>query len=784
MILTTPHKPMTLVGATSQTFTIESSAKAFQILSNSIYKNPIRAIIRELSCNALDSHTMAGSADSFDIHLPNALESWFSIRDFGTGIAADDIQAIYTTYFRSTKTNSNAQVGALGLGSKSPFSYTETFTVTSWSEGTKSLYIAFIDSSGAPSLSHVGSEPSTERSGFEVLFEVKARDFNTFADEASLFFSTWTTTFPNITGGTLTNRFEPVDSAAPGAVVGSNWTITPKRNNNFKNNTLIVVQGNVPYPIDVTSAFPVIQGTPISPELQAFIDTQADGLTHHHRLIITAPIGTLDFAPSREELQYTNHTKEQLVLMCTNVIRELANLLHKQLDQGGGSKFLTALVYGKNRRQSGMGLAEPTREGLLKISPYLIDGVPFSPANHIVVRRSVLVELDSVLKLRLNVLGTMPPYNASDKARFDREHTIYTFPSRIVGFTVVVKDDGTSALDKIKYNYLRTGSPLYDSARQIVLIEKKHSKVTQQEFDAALAKYLTALGGFPASSVVLSSSLKPSPARATKVKNSFEHLVWTGNVADTRRRYGTKTPATPYMPTSWVQLTDQLDNSGLKKVLYIPRRGNSVVDPTSGETSDRTKVFGNQFAALRQLGLFGSDVVVIGVQPKHIRSVPDSWENVYAYIKRELALVIDEKLAETELAVFYMLRSKSHSRYNVSTITRLVEYYTTQPNGVPTGFLPIIDQYKQCVELGKSAMLVVGDREPHQLIELGGCFDVRPTKTSNCSQQLVAFMASEKILADRYPMLKIVDSDRSYYNMLTTYINMVDNLVQSTPESA
>jgi hypothetical protein len=782
MILTTPHKPMTLVGATSQAFTIESSAKAFQILSNSIYKNPIRAIIRELSCNALDSHTMSGSIDPFDIHLPNALESWFSIRDFGTGIAADDIQAIYTTYFRSTKTNSNTQVGALGLGSKSPFSYTETFTVTSWSEGTKSLYIAFIDSSGAPSLSHVGSEPSAERSGFEVLFEVKARDFNTFVDEASLFFSTWATTFPNITGGTLTNRFEPT---APGAVVGSNWSITPKRNAQVKN-TLIVVQGNVPYPIDVTAAFPVIQGTPISPELQSFIDTlTADGLTPHNRLIITAPIGTLDFAPSREELQYTNHTKEQLSLQCTNVIRELADLLHKQLDQGGGSKFLTALVYGKTRRQLGVGLSEPIREGLLKLSPYLIDGVPFSPANHIEVPRDVLVELDAVLKIRLNVLGTMPPYNANDKARFDREHTIYTFPSRIVSFTVVVKDDGTSALDKIKYNYLRTASPLYDSARQIVLIEKKHSKVTQQEFDAALTKYLTALGGFPASSVVLSSSLRPSPARATKVKNSFEHLVWTGKVADTRRRYGTKTPATPYMPTSWVQLTDQLDNSGSKKVLYIPRKGHSVVDSASGETSHQTKLFGNYFADLCQLGLFGSNVVVIGVQPKHIKSVPNSWENVYAYIKRVLALVIDEKLVETELAAFYLHRSKSHShRYNLSTITRLVEYYTTQLDGVPTGFLPIIEQYKHCVELGKAAQRAVGDREPHQLRELGGCFDVRPTKTSNCSQQLEALRASEKTLADRYPMLKIVDSDRSHYHMLTTYINMVDNLVQSTPESA
>jgi len=64
-------------------FRIRNSAKAFNILSSGLYANKIKAIIRELSCNAIDSHTAAGTTQPFEVHLPTTLEPWFSIRDFG-----------------------------------------------------------------------------------------------------------------------------------------------------------------------------------------------------------------------------------------------------------------------------------------------------------------------------------------------------------------------------------------------------------------------------------------------------------------------------------------------------------------------------------------------------------------------------------------------------------------------------------------------------------------------------------------------------------------------------
>jgi DNA topoisomerase VI subunit B len=107
-------------------FTIKASAKAFRILSDNIYKNKIAAIIRELSTNAVDSHFDAKQTRPFEINLPDQLDPTFRIRDFGTGLAHDQVMHLYTTYFESTKDKSNDYNGTLGLGSKAPFSYTNT----------------------------------------------------------------------------------------------------------------------------------------------------------------------------------------------------------------------------------------------------------------------------------------------------------------------------------------------------------------------------------------------------------------------------------------------------------------------------------------------------------------------------------------------------------------------------------------------------------------------------------------------------------------------------------
>jgi uncharacterized protein (UPF0305 family) len=153
----------------TSSFRIAATAKAFQILSSNIYTYKVRAVIREISCNAADAHVAASNPDNFDVHLPTMLEPWFSVRDYGTGLSEQDIREIFTTYFSSTKTHSNEFTGALGLGSKSPFCLVDSFTVTSYYQGEKKAYSCYKDASGEPQIALLTAEANDGPNGLEVL---------------------------------------------------------------------------------------------------------------------------------------------------------------------------------------------------------------------------------------------------------------------------------------------------------------------------------------------------------------------------------------------------------------------------------------------------------------------------------------------------------------------------------------------------------------------------------------------------------------------------------------
>jgi hypothetical protein len=266
-------------------FRIRNSAKAFNILSSGLYANKIRAVIRELSCNAVDSHAASGKKDTpFDVHLPNSLEPWFAIRDYGTGLSHDQVTQIYTTYFESTKTNSNEFIGALGLGSKSPFSYTDNFTVTAIRDGVKGIYSAFINGSGVPSIALMMSEDTTEPAGVEVKFSVNDRyDFEKFRQEAVVVYTYFA--LRPVVSGSSEFVFKDVEYIDRDIIPGVHSTDS-RRNS-------VAVMGNIAYPIDVPN--------------------HADNLGELARLLSCGlemhfGIGELDFQASREGLSYIPQT--------------------------------------------------------------------------------------------------------------------------------------------------------------------------------------------------------------------------------------------------------------------------------------------------------------------------------------------------------------------------------------------------------------------------------------------------------------------------------------------
>jgi hypothetical protein len=155
-----------LIGGSAKTkgFKVSDDPMLMSMLSTGFYANPHRAMVQEVMFNAWDAHRMGNCQDKpIDIYISD--NSGFVVRDYGPGIHDDDMEDVYCTYAASTKRDDEDQTGGFGLGSKSPWSYTESFTVTSHHKGVKTMYLmsrVSDDVQGKPGMTQLMSFESDE----------------------------------------------------------------------------------------------------------------------------------------------------------------------------------------------------------------------------------------------------------------------------------------------------------------------------------------------------------------------------------------------------------------------------------------------------------------------------------------------------------------------------------------------------------------------------------------------------------------------------------------------
>ena len=174
--------------SSSTAFTIQASGKMFHMVISGLYSNKPQSITREIWSNAFDAHVMVGKQDvPFDVTFPTSITPTFSVRDFGAGIAHEDMEGFYTVLGHSTKENTNTAVGKWGVGRMSPMSYTDTFSVVSRHKGMIAYYTVQLGPDGSPQL-HVLAPPmpTNEESGLEVSFPVKRDDIRQFQEAAEI----------------------------------------------------------------------------------------------------------------------------------------------------------------------------------------------------------------------------------------------------------------------------------------------------------------------------------------------------------------------------------------------------------------------------------------------------------------------------------------------------------------------------------------------------------------------------------------------------------------------
>jgi hypothetical protein len=290
----------------SSAFSIASIAKIFHLLIDDLYENKVQSITREIWSNALDAHVEAGCADRpFEITLPSALAPTFRVRDYGVSMTHEMVMGLYASLGFSTKdggdiavdtdeiaaVDADELIGKFGIGSKSPFAYTDTFNVTVvlngvrrfYFNGVRRFYSAIIDPKGVPGIHLMGDETTTDEDGVEISFPVHEADIRAFriaAQRVSLGFAVK----PIVENSAEFEGWTELDIAA----TGSGWTLLRNAPDGGRR-VAYAKMGPVLYPINSSAI---------------------EGLDYNERdflgypIILDFNIGDLDVAASRETLAY------------------------------------------------------------------------------------------------------------------------------------------------------------------------------------------------------------------------------------------------------------------------------------------------------------------------------------------------------------------------------------------------------------------------------------------------------------------------------------------------
>ncbi len=704
-------------------FRIRNSAKAFNILSSGLYANKIKAIIRELSCNAVDSHIAAGKGDvPFEVHIPNSLEPHFSIRDFGTGLNHDQVTNIYTTYFESTKTASNEFIGALGLGSKSPFSYTDNFTVTAIKDGRKGIYSAFINGEGVPSIALMMEEETTDAPGVEIKFSVNDRyDFQKFKEEAVSVYKHFKLK-PTITGGKIeipATQYE-TENLVPGVHVRIN-------DRGYRGMASIAIMGNIAYPIDVPNA----------DQLGDLARLLNCGLEMHFA------IGELDFQASREGLSYIPQTVDAIKAKLEAVNAALTDRIKADAD-AITNKWKRAIFLSSKREHDIWNAA---------VTKYVLDTkleTVDAASNRYNFLKTFKID-SSVLASKYNIVvrgfsrsrGSSTCANIKESSRHERDANGQYLSTAYWEFPVcdnidfVVNDTNVGAGERAKYHYRNTDIKSYN---QMVLVLDKVD-VTK---DMELAQFFTDICNPPEDKVKVASDLMVKPRKDSSVGRNVSILGME------RRRRG-------YSDTTvWVD-AGKLDSFDANKThYYIPLSGYVMVSKVNEGITD-AKVLREW---MKESGIPGlSNIVVYGVRKTDLPAVKlqSNWVNIEDHIEKTLCVPDQSVLLSVALDDIKMFDFMGN-RYS----DKMGFDHSGVKEGSPfKNFVKKFDNFKR-VQFSEHAMKMLYSAYGKKVN-----FDM-PTAVKTIVDEAVN-------VEKRYPLLGSIGGNAAP-SAVAEYVNLIDNL--------
>jgi len=279
----------------------DDSAHIMTILRDTLYSDKVLAPLREYSSNAWDANRDAGKKDlPIKVTLPTKLDPTLYIQDFGLGLSETDMFQVYTQYGKSTKRNSDDVVGQFGIGSKSAFAYSDSFTITSRHGGMCRTYVAVLDESNKGSINLLNEEECDEdETGITIQIPVKPEDIWDFNQKAESLFQYFEPR-PEI-------NIKLPDLPAERQIL-SNGILNSSRGSAAE---WVAVMGCVPYKVDLDQ----LEGA----------HNPDGGIGNHIKHlsgVLYFNIGDVQVSASREGLKYSTSTKAALIKKFNDLVDE------------------------------------------------------------------------------------------------------------------------------------------------------------------------------------------------------------------------------------------------------------------------------------------------------------------------------------------------------------------------------------------------------------------------------------------------------------------------------
>lgn len=301
----------------SQNFGIGDASVVIEILRNRLYKHKIRTLVQEYICNARDAMRECDSKGDVKITAPTKIDPTFKVRDYGPGITPDRMAGVFVLYGSSTKRDTNGQTGGFGIGAKSAWSYTDSFTINTYVDGTQRTYVAHTGVNNNGRLDLISTIKTNEPNGTEIQIAVNPKDISDFYNAITRAIYFWDS------GYNLINKDNYADSL-------------DRQKGEFFNKTLELITDDMRIPYNIksrsSSVIASIDGVAYCLEsLQNKVPEldQLRGLVKNS-YILHLPNGFLEVSASREEISDSEHTVKNITKLVDRLIQDVDRFIKSQ----------------------------------------------------------------------------------------------------------------------------------------------------------------------------------------------------------------------------------------------------------------------------------------------------------------------------------------------------------------------------------------------------------------------------------------------------------------------